>query len=262
MSLPDTGLPPAWFIKYDEALQQFFTMQVYPDPDKQDEYETLVPVTGPPVLNLGTQVALNPASIDPTNINTRQNQIVKLPATAITQLNWAFDLRRWTRASFRRLGWTEEGQKVIQSQQLVPVDIMYQFDLWSKYRTTMNQMLSNVLLKFVNREVWLDVDLKGVWGVHPIPLTLVYNGPTNLTDYEPDNKDRTVRMVFTFTFHAWVIPTATMIPAVHSVLKQIYFPTTLAAPYPDISSLPPYPEWLPVSPAQTIDSISPNDLIP
>jgi len=89
--LPDTGLPPIGLQPYDEALQRFFTFKVYPDPEIKDEFETLVPVTGPPVLNLGTQVALNPTS---EILNTRQNQIVKLPATAITQLDWAFDLKR------------------------------------------------------------------------------------------------------------------------------------------------------------------------
>ena len=241
--LPDTGAPPIGFQPYDEALQKFFTFNVYPNPDIKDEFEKLVPVAGPPVLNLGTQEALNPVS---EVLNTRQNQIVKLPATAITQLDWAFDLRRWTRASFRRLGWTEEGQKVIQSNQVIPVDIMYQLDLWSKYRTTMNQMLQTVLLKFTNRETWLDVDLKGVWGVRRIPLTLIYNGPTNLTEHEPKDKDRTVRMVFSFTLHAWVIPTANMLPAVGAIMENLYYPTNVGAAYPKSSDLPPYPEWLPV----------------
>lgn len=244
--LPDTGLPPIGLQPYDEALQQFFTMKVYPDPTIQDQFETLIPVTGPPVLNLGTQVALNPDSSDTTNINTRQNQIVKLPATALTQLNWDFDLRRWTRASFRRLGWTEEGKKVIQSNQVVPIDIMYQLDMWSKYRTTMNQMVRNILLLFTNREPWLNVDLKGVWGVRKIPLTLLYKSPVNLTEYEPKDKDRTVRMVFTFTFHAWVVPDANMIPSIGSIMENLYYPTSLVVPYPSTGELPPYPDWLPV----------------
>jgi hypothetical protein len=244
--LPDTGLPPAGLQQYDEALQAFLTMKVWPDPTVKDQFETLIPVTGPPVLNLGTQVALNPDSSDTTNINTRQNQIVKLPATALTQLNWDFDLRRWTRASFRRLGWTEEGKKVIQSSQVVPIDIMYQLDMWSKYRTTMNQMVRNILLLFTNREPWLDVDLKGVWGVRRIPLTLLYKGPANLTDYEPKDKDRTIRMVFTFIFHAWVIPDASMVPSIGSIMENLYYPTSVAANFPATRDLPPYPEWLPV----------------
>lgn len=241
--LPDTGAPPIGMQPYDEALRDFFKMKVYPDPDIKDQFETLVPVTGPPVLNLGTQEMLNPTS---EILNTRQNQIVKLPATAITQLNWDFDLRRWTRAHFRRLGWTEEGQKVIQSNQVIPVDIMYQLDMWSKYRTTMNQMLRNVLLKFTNREVWLDVDLKGVWGVRRIPLTLLYSGPVNLTEHEPENKDRTVRMVFSFVFHAWVIPDANMLPAVGAIMENLYYPTSGGVAYPKPSDLPPYPNWIQV----------------
>jgi hypothetical protein len=241
MTIVDTGLPPAGFQEYDEALRDFFTMRVYPDQIDPNVYETLVPVTGPPVLNLGTQEGLDPL-VGP--LNTRQNQIVKLPATAITQLGWTFDLKRWTRAHYRRLGWTEDGTKVIQSPQIIPVDIMYQLDLWSKYRTTMNQMLRNVQLLFVNREPWLDVDLKGIWGVRRIPLTLMYKGPDNLTDLEPDNKDRTVRMVYSFIFHAWAIPDATMLPVVSKIIKEFYYPTNLAANYPILRDIPPYPEWV------------------
>ena len=261
MAAPDTGLPPIGFQPYDEALQKFFTQKVYPDPSLQDEYEILVPVTGPPVLNLGTQAALNRTSEEPTT--TRQNQIVKLPATAITQLNWNFDLRRWTKANFRRLGWTEEGQKVIQSNQVIPVDIMYQLDMWSKYRTTMNQMVRNIMLLFTNREVWLDVDLKGVWGIRSIPLTFFYDGPKNLTDYEPADKDRTVRMVFTFIFHAWVIPDANMLPAVLTIMQDIYYPTHVSASYPNTSDLPPFPEWLKAySQPQVIASVPLKDRNP
>lgn len=58
--MTNTSLPPAGLIVYDKALKDFFTMRVYPDMDNPSLYETLVPVTGPPVLNLGTQEALNP----------------------------------------------------------------------------------------------------------------------------------------------------------------------------------------------------------
>lgn len=255
----DTGTPPAGFMEYDEALKAFFTMKIYPDQEDPSVERTLVPVTGPPVLNLGTQEGLDPKVGE---LSTRQNQIVPLPATALTQLGWSFDLKRWTRAYYRRLGWTEDGTKVIQSPQIIPVDIMYQFDLWSKYRTTMNQMLRNVQLKFVNRERWLDVDLKGVWGVRRVPLTLMYNGPDNLTELEPENKDRTIRMVYSFIFHAWVIPDATMLPAVRKVVTEMYYPTTLTANYPGLKDLPPYPEWINTGIKSIEQEITPVDTNP
>lgn len=257
----DTGLEPAGFIAYDKALKEFLTFKIYPDEQDEDVSITLVPVTGPPVLNLGTQNVLNPDSSNTTN--ERQNQIVKLPATSLTQLGWTFDLSRWTKAHFRRLGWTEEGNKVIQSPQLVPVDVMYQLDLWSKYRSTMNLMVRNILIKFVNREVWLEVDLKGVWGKRYIPFTLLYNGPENLSDIEPKDKDRTVRMAFSFQLHAWIIPDATMIPAVREVIKQIYYPTKNSVPFPSPADLPPYPDWiLERTPTQSIETIPVNEQNP
>lgn len=237
----DTGLPPAGLIVYDEAIKKFFTMTVYPDLDNPSLFETIVPVTGPPVLNLGTQDALNPTDVIDSD---RQNQIVKLPATAITQLDWTFDLRRWTKAHFRKLGWTEDGNKVVQSPILVPIDILYQFDCWTKYRTTMNQIVRNVTLKFSEREVWLPVDLKGVWGIKHVPLTYSYQGPVNMTEHEPKDKDRTVRMVFSFNLHAWVIPDATMIPTVRAVIKHLYYADKTGTPYPSNIALPPYPDWI------------------
>ena len=237
----DTGLPPVGLIAYDKALKDFFTMKVYPDLDNPSLFETLVPVTGPPVLNLGTQAALHPDEPTP---DARQNQIVKLPAIAITQLDWTFDLRRWTKAHFRKLGWTEEGNKVIQSPQLVPMDILYQLDCWTKYRSTMNQIVRNVTLKFGDREVWLPIDLQGVWGLQHVPLTYAYPGPVNMTEHEPKDKDRTVRMVFSFNLHAWVIPDATMLPSLRTVMKSLYYTNKTGTPYPSLTAMPPYPEWI------------------
>ena len=65
-----------------------------------------------------------------------------------------------------------------------------------------------------------------------------------MTEHEPKDKDRTVRMVFSFTLHAWVIPDATMLPAVRAVIKQMYYSEHTYTNYPSTSALPPYPEWI------------------
>lgn len=234
------GQPVIGFMPYDTALKEFFTMKLYPDMQKPREYIILTPVEGPPRIEFANQEQLNPNN-EP--VEGRINNTVRLPAIAVTQLNWSFDLSRWTRANFRRLGWTEQGNRVIQSPQLVPVDVMYQVDLISKYRITMNQMVKNILIKFTNREVALDVDLGSVWGKRVILLTDGYDGPINLSDIEPVDKDRIVRMAFTFTLHAWIIPDAYTAPTVKKYLADLYLGNS-SSKYPNPSDMPPYPGWI------------------
>jgi len=230
---------PIGFYEFDEELKKFFTINVYPDPSNTAFYETLIPVTGPPVLNLGTQENLSTTNEE---FVTRENQIVKLPAIALTQLDWSVDTSRWTKHHYRKLGWTEDGNGVFQSRQPLPISIMYQLDCWTKYRTTMNQIVRTILLKFIDHEVWLPIDFKGVWGKKYVSLAMLHNGPTNLTENEPRDKDRTVRMAFTFNLDAWVIPEATVFPTVKKVVLGGYV-NQPGADFPSPTAVLPPNEW-------------------
>ena len=234
------GEAPIGFMPYDEALQKFFSMMVYPDKQEQRVGRLITPIMGPPRIEFSTQEYLNPTD----NLPDIEKDTLHLPVSSLTQLNWVFDLSRWTKAHFRMLGWTEEGRRVMQSPQLVPVKVSYQLDLWTKYRVTMNQMVNTTMLKLIQREIWLPVDLKGVWGLRNICLFPTYNGPVNMSEYEPANKDRTVRMVFSFSLDAWVIPDATMLPTVRANMYQLYVAEKNASPFPATRDLPPYPGWM------------------
>lgn len=252
---------PIGYRPYEDTLKTFFTMKLYPDMDNQNIFETIIPVTGPPVLNLGSQQNLNIEDLDEDD--PRKNQIIRLPASSLTMLDWTFDITRWTRAHFRKLGWSEDGNRVVQSPQLVPIDVIYQLDLWSKYRSQMNQMLRNVLVKFAGREVWLEVDLKGVWGKKTIPISMLYKGPVNMTEHEPKDKDRTIRMVYSFLLRAWIIPDATMIPTVKKVLVDLYYTDNTGAKYPELTDLPPYPDWIPIgNSTDLLNNTLPTELNP
>lgn len=261
----DTGFNPIGFYPYDKALKEFFTMNMYPDVENITLFETIIPVMGPPKIELASQQQLQgivPDQEIPALIN-KDNYIVKLPAMSITQLNWTFDLSRWTKAHYRKLGWVEDGNKVLQMPtSIIPVDVLYQLDCWTKYRTSMNQMVRNIMLKFANREVWLPIDLKGAFGKKYIALQLMMGGPTNVTEIEPNDKDRTVRMVFTFKLKAWIIPDPVMIPTIRKIIYEIYIPNKPGVEFPtEFPTYPSVPDWLYEDwiPAQ---NITVNEIIP
>ena len=263
----DTGLNPIGFEPYDKALKDFFTINFYPDPQGKESI-TLIPVMGPPRLENSTQEALSPTGERPKGDNpkpqgtnpTRMNRTVRLPAISLTQLDWQLDLIRWTRADFRKLKWTEDGNRVIQNNALLPVRVMYQVDLWTNYRTHMNQLLRAVMTKFYTREVWLPVDLKGPWGVRNIALYMDEGGPVNTTDLEPADKDRTIRMSMTFIFKAWIIPDAKSLPTVRKVVRELYVANKNVTPYPALSDTLPYTGWTKESKKETTSAeILPED---
>lgn len=206
--------PPILFDAYDRALVDFFSIKVYPNISNQDEFEVLKPVLPPFRIEFANQPAITKTE---DNSNPLLNKIVRVPAMALSQLNWEYDLTRWAWPNFRKLGNTEDGLRGFQSDQPVPVDIMYQLDVWTKYRTTMNQITRSIMTKFTHREVWLKVDLGGVWGVKTIPIVIGYGGPKNLTNLEPDDKDPKIRMAWTFILQAWMVPDPISTPLVRTI---------------------------------------------
>ena len=152
------------------------------------------------------------------------------------------DISRWTKHHYRKLGWTEEGRGVIQSRQPLPISVMYQLDCWTKYRVEMNQIVRSVLLKFIDHEVWLPIDFKGVWGKKYVSLSMIHNGPVNLTEHEPHDKDRTIRMAFSFNLDAWIVPDALIYPTVKTVILGSYM-NKPGADYPAETDVAPFNDW-------------------
>lgn len=205
------------FRPYDEAVAKELTVDLFPDPEDSNIIVTVVPSVVGLQREHSVQKAIDPAAPPQEYIKT--DKTVKLPASALSRQGWEFDITRWSRADYTQIKWTEDGNRVIQSLHPMPFEIAYQLDLWTKYKSTMNQFIHRVAIKFLAREIWLKVDIGEPWGIKSIPLKLALGGPQDLTNMELDEmEDRTFRTVFSFNLDAWLFPDATSVPSIRKVL--------------------------------------------
>lgn len=238
--LSEFGLDVIGIRPYDEEMRNLLTFTIYPNPENKEESLVLTPVMGPPRREFADQESLEGHPID---VPGRPNYIVRLPITSLSRLHFTLDLGRWTRQKIRKLGWTEDGNRVFQADYPYPVNILYQFDVWTKYMSTANQILRQTMMKFINREAWMTVDLKGPFGAKSIPVELT-EGPKNLTQLDSGLEERTVRFVFTFLTKAWIAPDYVSIPAIKANRYDLYIAEKMVAEIPEVGDLEPYPDWL------------------
>jgi hypothetical protein len=204
------------FRPYDEAVVKALTVDLYPDPADDTVVLNIPPVFGGLQREFSTQEALDPNADPQENIKTEKT--IKLPASALSRQGWEFDSTRWSRADYNQIKWTEDGNRVLQSPHPMPYEILYQLDLWTKYRSTMNQFVHRVLIKFVNREMWLPIDIGEPWGVKRVALRLSFGGPQDLTNLDLDElDDRTFRTTISFSLDAWLFPDITSVPSVRTI---------------------------------------------
>jgi len=245
-----TGLGPAaaviGFYQYDEALQKFLTLDIYPDPNDPDEKKktTIIPIAGPPRAEYATQEKIDGIPKD-TIEPDRLNQTIKLPAMALSRLDFVFKPERWTKAKYRKLAMSEDGRRVIQSDEPMPFDVMYQLDIWTKYRSQMNQIIRKLALKFMAREIWLPVNLGGPWGSRSIPIQWM-EGPKDLTDLDHGSHgkmERKIRNVVTLVMRAWIMPDPTSIPTVRDVTYTYYLQEQGPLTWPTEGETIPLSSW-------------------
>ena len=239
---------------YDEALVNYFSLDIYPDMANKQEWVTLTP-TMTPRREFAIQDEIN-SNFKYEENEGRLNYTIAVPALALSRQNFSLDSSRWSMAGFRKIKYTEDGNRILQSNDPYPVKIHYQLDAWLKYQSMANQVICNILNKFSKREVWLPIDFKGEFGVHHVPIELI-DGPTNLTDLDPGDTERSLRYAFKFVLKAYIIPDVTSIPTVRTGVAEYYLaahntaviPTTLDET--DLS----YENWIKFKEVQTDEDI-------
>lgn len=242
---------------YDEALVNYFSLNVYPDMKNKQEWITLTP-TMTPRREFSVQDEIN-NMYKYEEKEGRANYTIAIPALALSRMDFTLDPSRWSLAGFRKIKYTEDGNRVLQSEDPYPIKITYQFDAWVKYQSMANQIIRNILLKFNKREVWLPVDFKGEFGIHHVPIELV-EGPRNLTELDPGTAERSLRYMFRFVLRAYILPDMSSLPTVRKGVAEYYLashttsqiPTTLDES--DIS----YEDWIKFKEISTEENIDPD----
>lgn len=205
------------FRPFDEAIQKALTTKIRPDINDPNIELNLVPIFSGMSKEYADQENIDPLA--PKSKNIKDDRTVKLPALSLSRLGSEFDLTRWTKVGYRRLKWTEDGNRVLQSPHPIPLETQYQLDLWTKYRNTMNQLVHRVMLKFIGRELWLPVNLGEGFGIKRFPLKVSFGGPQELTDLELDEtRDRTFRQAITFNAEIWFVPDIETVPTVRKLI--------------------------------------------
>lgn len=230
---------------YDEALVNFFSLKIYPDMKNKQESTTLVP-TMTPRREFSTQDEIA-RTFKSEEQDGRLNYTISVPAVSLSRTNFSLDMERWSLAGFRKIKYTEDGNRVLQSESPYPVKVMYQLDAWLKYQSMANQVIRDVSLKFAKREVWLPIDFKGEFGIHHVPLELT-EGPLNLTQLDPGVNERTLRYCYRFILRGYIIPDVTSIPTVRKTVTDMYLANTNTAVIPTvIDENDAYLDWIKVS---------------
>ena len=242
---------------YDEALVNFFSLDVYPDMKSRQEWVTLVP-TMTPRREFAVQDEIR-SNFKYEENEGRLNYTSAVPALALSRMNFTIDNTRWSMAGFRKIKYTEDGNRILQSNDPYPVRIAYQLDAWVKYQSMANQIIRNVLNKFSKREVWLPIDFKGEFGTHHVPIELT-DGPLNLSELDPGQAERTLRYSFRFILKAYIIPDVTSIPTVRTAVTEYYLANKNDAEIPTTAddSDESYKNWLKITEIQTEEDIDPT----
>jgi hypothetical protein len=242
---------------YDEALINFFSLNIHPDMKNKKESIVLTP-TMTPRREFAAQDEIR-SNFTNEEAEGRLNYTIAVPALALSRMDFSLDQSRWSLAGFRKIRYTEDGNRILQSDSPYPVRIHYQLDAWLKYQSMANQVIRNVLLKFDKREVWLPIDFKGEFGIHHVPIELL-DGPKNLTNLDPGSAERTLRYMFRFVLKAYIIPDVTSIPTVRKTSVNYYvaahdtavIPTT--AEETDLA----YNDWIKMKTIITDEDIDPT----
>jgi hypothetical protein len=169
-----------------------------------------------PRREYGKQSEMFPESA--SEIPSRGNQTVRLPAMVISRLNWVPATERHNLAVHRKLGWSDDLNMVKRSQHPLAYDISYQLDIWTRERDDANLLASMTLLKFPRKLAYLTVDLGEGWGEKRVAL--IVKNVQDLTELEPNELDREVRMTVDFELEAWLPLPITDVRTVRKVIQR------------------------------------------
>lgn len=246
---------------YDEALVNFFTLNVYPDMANRKEWITLNP-TMTPRREFAIQDEIR-SNFKYEENDGRLNYTISVPALALSRLDFTQDLSRWSLAGFRKIKYTEDGNRILQSDSPYPVRIHYQLDAWLKYQSMANQVIRNIITKFNKREVWLPIDFKGEFGIHHVPIELT-EGPRNISDLDPGTAERTLRYVFRFVLKAYIIPDVTSLPTVRKTTTDYYVAAHTQALIPTTldEADATYRDWIKLKTVELAEDTDPSDSTP
>ncbi len=130
-------------------------------------------------------------------IQKRNVDDIPLPFISVFRVGYTFDQSRWSDANFRNHWISTDGHLGYQARYFRSYMIQYQIDVWCKYRSHLNDLMEQFLLKFDPAMAWIPIDY-GVEGTVITGVTL--ESVSSNSDLEPgENQDRVLRESITLS---------------------------------------------------------------
>jgi hypothetical protein len=142
----------------------------------------------------------------------------------LTRLSPVFDPTRFNPNIERKLQVTAELKAWAQARYALPYTLPYQLDARTKYRSEMNQIVHQLMLKFFTPQQYLTVDWGTVYGKKPV-LIGVQGGITDNSQLEPGVVNQpTFRSTLTLAVAAFFPQPVGRIPSALQITTDIYTP--------------------------------------
>jgi len=145
-------------------------------------------------------------------------QEVPLPFGSLSQTNWVIDLARYSYRDARIIAYSDGDSRVHGYERPVPVNIGYQFHIWSKIKKHLDWFTNQWLRNFAGTiERFITVPHTGsLFGDRLVPV--LSDSIDDSSNIEPGLEGPTFIRIFSFTVGGWV----TRDDFVNGVVKKIY----------------------------------------
>lgn len=173
-------------------------------------------------------------TIEPTN-PANESINFSYPAISISRINVKRNLNRYFGAKKRKIAWTTDGNAVLQSKPLIPIDIMYQIDAISLNFYHSNIMDAYLFRLFGEPIKRITVNHGNPWGVLPIFINMDHNmrDASRLESSDIEKGEKIIRHIYTLTLEGWITTETVLIPTVRK-LKTVLLEENFATNEVDV----------------------------
>jgi hypothetical protein len=139
-----------------------------------------------------------------------KSEAMPFPICAITFLDSFLDESRYNDSAYRTLQYSQDAKKVFQLKHPQPYDLLFQFDVRSKFSSEIWELIRQFALKLTRSAAYLEVDLGPLRGQF---VRAEFQGPTDSSELTvPDPAGRSFKRTWSITFKGWLVPDVTTAP--------------------------------------------------
>lgn len=209
---------------YDTTVLEFFSdLTVVGDGGK---LQAVVSNFATPKREFATQAAINPNLIEPVTglspkTDARAAKTVAEPALSVRRLSPMFDNSRFTPLLIRKLQIMDRNRAWLQSRFPLPYDIHYQIDIRAKYRTHLNQIMTQIQLKFLDYYVPVTVEWGGPFGSKSIYLSIEQVLDNSILEAD-ETGEALLRSTVTVLLKGWFLQKLTTTPTALHLYRDVF----------------------------------------